>query len=134
MTTSRFTVLALAAVLASGCATWSTDVRSPGEKRVPSIFGRSLKTGRTPTDPAKVALVEGDVKDKPYDAIADISIAVRNTTFYPVPTHEMLAQRLREEAAKLGADAVVNVHYDDKKLAGGRLTPPGASGRAVVYK
>jgi uncharacterized protein YbjQ (UPF0145 family) len=46
----------------------------------------------------------------------------------------MLAQRLREEAAKLGADAVVNVHYDDKKLAGGRLTPPGASGRAVVYK
>src|ERR1041384_7418777 len=112
MTMTRSLGLALSAagaLMLSACTTWSTDVRAPGQARVPSIVGRSLKTTRPATDPAKGELLGGDPKDKPYDAIADISIAVRNTAFHQSPTQEMLAKRLREEAAKIGADAVINV-------------------------
>ncbi len=134
MTMRVLTLLAASALLLGGCTTWSTDVRRPGETRVPSLVGRSLKTGRPTTDPSKVALVEGDVKDRPYDAIADISIAARPTLFSRVPAQEVLAQRLREEAGKLGADAVIYVHYDLLHGGAGKVTPPGASGRAVVFK
>ena len=131
---TRLSMLTAGALMLCGCTTWSADVRRPGEARVPSLVGRSLKTGRPATDTAKIVLVEGNVADKPYDAIADISIAARPTLFSRVPTHDLLAQRLRLEAAKLGADAVINVHYELLHSGPGRVAPPGASGRAVVYK
>ena len=137
MTTTRsvfFTLLAALVFVLCGCTTWSSDVRRPGESRVPSLVGRSLKTGRPATDPAKIALVEGAATGKPYEALADISIAARPTLFSRVPTQELLAQRLRAEAAKLGADAVIDVHYEMLHTGPGRVTPPSASGRAVVYK
>jgi hypothetical protein len=135
VSSTRLAVFVAGAVLLAGCATWSTsDVRAPGKPRASALIGRSMASGRPPTDPAAIALVEGDIADRPYQALADVSVVVKKgTIFHRAPTREMVAQRLREEAAKLGADAMILVRYGTLGGPAGWGSLDG-NGRALVYK
>lgn len=123
------TVAALGlALLLAGCATWSTaEVQAPA--------GPIVAVPRAPTTSDKVALFEGDVSDRAYETLGDISVTVRKTTiFHPDPTREMVAERLQEEAAKLGADAVIHVRYGTVGIGSMSWGSLEGKGRAIIFK
>ena len=132
----RLAMMGIAALAFSGCATWSTsDVQVPSMAPSTVAAPASAPTARTPTTVDKVPLFEGDVSDRAYEAIGDITVTVNKTTiFHPNPTREMVTERLKEEAAKLGADAVIHVRYGTVGISGMSWGSLNGKGRAIVYK
>jgi len=124
----RGCVLAIAAALAlSGCVSWSSsDVKRPE--------GAAQQT-RAATLPSNVMILDGDVTERPYETLGEIDVTVNKTTLFPPdPTREMVNLKLREEAAKMGADAVIQVRYGmvgTGNLSWGSLD---GKGRAIAYK
>ena len=88
----------------------------------------------TPTLAAEIIVTEEDILDRNYVSLGDIKASVSKTTiFNKDPTNEMVADKLREEAAKLGADAVILVRYGTvgvSMMSWGKL---GGNGRAVKF-
>lgn len=132
---TRLAMMAVAALAFGGCATWSTsDVQAPSLED-PIAVSAPAPTNRAPTSVNKVALFEGDVVDRAYEAIGDISVTVHKTTiFHRDPTGEAVAERLKEEAAKLGADAVIHVRYGTVGISPVSWGSLNGKGRAIVYK
>jgi len=111
----------------AGCATWSTAYVE-GEQE-------ALQQGTVqPTQAKKILITEKDITDRPYTSLGDVTVTVNKTTiFHPDPTRKMVNERLREEGAKLGADAMILVRYGE-----GGITPMSwgslqGKGRAVKF-
>lgn len=86
-----------------GCANWSTSSVDQPE-------GAVVSGANTPTHPDMVIITEGDIKGRSYNIIGDITATVNKPTMFSAdPTPNMVAAKLREEAAKIGADAVIQV-------------------------
>jgi uncharacterized protein YbjQ (UPF0145 family) len=122
---------ALACLVASlalaGCAgTWSTsDV-------TPTAAGKAAPTAARPA--SEIIITENDITDRTYTVLGDISVGVRKTTIFDKdPTREQAAQKLREEAVKLGADAVVLVRYGSVGVSAWSWGALDAKGRAVKF-
>lgn len=121
------------AVLAlSGCAdTWSNS----SVERVSA--GPVTKTGGTVgkvIDPAQVIITKEDITDRPYTVIADIETTVNKTTiFHADPTPAMIDEKFREEAVKLGADAVILVRYGSVGVSLMSWGSLDGKGRAVAF-
>ncbi|MBI5753054.1 MAG: hypothetical protein HZA59_13070 [Hydrogenophilales bacterium] len=112
-------------LLVSGCATWST-----GE--VMNV--RPTTQEAKQVSPEKILLTEGDISDRPYAVLGDISVTVNKTTiFHAEPTREMVNDKLREEAAKLGADAVTHVRYGTVGISLMSWGSLDGKGRAVSF-
>lgn len=59
-----------------------------------------------------IQLSENDISDRPYHVLGDLKVVVRKQTLLsPEPTRERVDRKLRREAHRLGADAVVLVRY-----------------------
>lgn len=132
---TRLAMMAVAVLAFAGCATWSTsEVHAPSLED-PRAASAPVPTKQAPTSVDKVALFEGDVADRAYEAIGDISVSVNKTTiFHRDPTPEAVAERLKEEAAKLGADAVIHVRYGTVGISLVSWGSLNGKGRAIVYK
>jgi uncharacterized protein YbjQ (UPF0145 family) len=66
--------------------------------------------------------------------LGDIEVTINKTTiFHPDPTREMADEKLREEAAKLGAEAVILVRYGDAGVTAASWGTLNAKGRAIVF-
>ncbi|MDE2484942.1 MAG: hypothetical protein KGL32_06785 [candidate division NC10 bacterium] len=130
------TMVLVAALALGGCAAWSTaDVQAPSMAPSTAVAPASAPTLRAPTTVDKVALFEGDVFDRAYETIGDISVTVNKTTiFHHDPTRELVARRLKEEAAKLGADAVILVRYGTVGIGFMSWGSLDGKGRAIIYK
>ena len=90
---------------------------------------------RAPTAPDKIRIVEGDIADRPYKSLGDISVTVNKTTLFNAdPTREMVNQRLRNKAAELGADAVIQVRYGTVGIAALSWGSLDGKGRAIVFE
>lgn len=86
--------------LLSGCSTWST-----------SNVDRKNNTKYQATKPDLIRIYPGDLEEK-YEKLGEINVAVHKTTlFHPDPTPDLVNQKLKENAAQFGADAVINVKY-----------------------
>ncbi len=131
----------------AGCATWSSgDIKpAPGtqaataEKPTATADRNKRKTTqKQKIDPAVVAAIqvtENDITDRPYDVVGDIKVTVNKTTiFNKDPTHEQVDDRLREEAAKAGADAVILVRYGTVGIGLMSWGSLDGQGRAVKFK
>lgn len=121
-----------AMLVLSGCSgTWSNTSVEPA----PGSSGVQTAPAAVAKDPSAIVVTKSDITDKPYSVIADIEVTVNKTTiFHPDPTPELVDVKLREEAAKLGADAVVLVRYGSvgmSLLSWGSLD---GKGRAVAFK
>jgi uncharacterized protein YbjQ (UPF0145 family) len=82
-------------------------------------------------DPADVLITEGDLKE-PYTVIKDIKVTVNKTTVFNAdPTKEQVNEKLRKDAAKLGADAVILVRYGTVGVSPMSWGSLSGSGRAV---
>jgi len=80
-------------------------------------------------------LTENDITDRPYKVLGDIKVtASKLTIFNKDPTREDVDDKLRREAAKLGADAVVLIRYGTVGIG---LTSWGVlhgQGRAIKFQ
>ena len=122
-----FTLFGMMLFFLAGCATWSTAYVE-GEQE-------ALQQGTVqPTQANKILITEKDITDRPYTFLGDVTVTVNKTTiFHPDPTRKLVNERLREEGAKLGADAMILVRYGE-----GGITPMSwgslqGKGRAVKF-
>jgi len=129
----------------SACATWSsaTVTPPPGGSAVTAATaaprgapaGAAMAAARPAPDPSQIMLTTVDVTDRPYDVLGDIEVTVNKTTlFHPDPTPAHVDAKLREEAAALGADAVVLVTYGTVGMSWWSYGALDGSGRAVRWK
>ena len=121
----RMAVLAAGLLLPGCAATWSHgDVKAnPG------------LAARAPTDAARVIVTEGDIADRPYEVLGDVEATVNKTTiFHPDPTRELVAAALKERAAQIGADAVIQVRYGTVGIDLASWGSLDGKGRAVAFK
>lgn len=127
MTIAQMAVAVPVLLALGGCATWSHSEVQPAAQKAAEP--------RPATSPEAVLVTEGDIADRPYQSLGDISVTVNKTTiFHPDPTKELVAVKLREEAAKLGADAVVHVRYGTVGISFMSWGSLDGKGRAVVFK
>ncbi|MFN9476004.1 hypothetical protein [Acidovorax sp.] len=67
-------------------------------------------------------------------SLGQITVKVNKTTaFHPAPTPELVNDRLRENAAAMGADAVVLVRYGDVGISMMSWGSLEGKGRAVKF-
>jgi hypothetical protein len=132
MTLRTFAVLGLLSLGACG-PTWSTsNIQS---KPVTGGAAGDSAAARPATQPDMILVIETDLTDKPYTVLGDVSVTVNKTTlFHPDPTRELVARRLREEAAKIGADAVILVRYGTPGISMMSWGSMDGKGRAVAYR
>lgn len=100
-----------------------------------SVAPRAAAAGRTVTPVDKIQILEGDVADRPYKSLGDISVTVNKVSVFNAdPTREMVNQRMRTEAAKLGADAVIHARYGTTGISALSWGSLDGKGRAIAYE
>lgn len=113
------------AVLASGCAAWHTS-------EVTNVHPTVQKVAVT--DVKDIFLTEGDITDKKYIVLGDITVTVNKTTIFNAdPTKDMVNEKLKEEAAKLGADAVTQIRYGSVGISLMSWGSLDGKGRAIKF-
>ena len=111
----------------AGCATWSTASVERAQA------AQELRTVQ-PTQANKILVTRKDIKDRPYTVLGDITATVNKTTmFHADPTRVMVNEKLREEAAKLGADAVILIRYGKVGVSLWSYGSLEGKGRAVKF-
>jgi hypothetical protein len=123
----RLAMVVCAMAVLPACADgWSTSQVSAKPAGAPA---------RAPTTADKIQIVEGDITDRPYKSLGDISVTVNKTTIFNAdPTREMVNQRLRAKAAELGADAVIQVRYGTVGVALMSWGALDGKGRAIAFE
>ncbi|MEP0188985.1 MAG: hypothetical protein ABJP70_05110 [Erythrobacter sp.] len=75
-----------------------------------------------------------DITDKPYKIVGPVSAGVRKATiFSKKPSKQKIYNEVWERGEKMGADAVVNVTYDDAKVTLDSWGKTRALGFAVKF-
>jgi hypothetical protein len=114
----------LLAALGACADGWSTSQVSP----------QAAAAGRAATPVDQIRVVEGDITDKPYKSLGDVSVTVNKVSIFNAdPTREMVDQRLRAQAAKLGADAVIQVRYGTVGISPVSWGSLDGKGRAIAF-
>ncbi|QMV72974.1 hypothetical protein HS961_09040 [Comamonas piscis] len=124
----KLLISALAAVTLTGCASWSST-------RVEQNYGDvpTLKVGEK-THPQDIILSDQDMPDRKYQPLGDIVVNVNKTTiFHPSPTPAMVNEKLREQGAELGADAVILIRYGNVGISGVSWGTLEGKGRAIKF-
>ena len=125
----------LSLLLLGACSSYSTaQITSASGDRVedPTATRSQSTFSKKPSD---VLIVTGDITDRAYEVVGDIDVAVNKTTiFHPSPTPALVDEALRERAAALGADAVINVTYSDVHVSLISWGTMDGKGRAVKFK
>jgi hypothetical protein len=76
-----------------------------------------------------------DDPNRPYVVLGDIQVAMRQQgSFGDAPDHDAVDDELRARAAKLGAHAIILVHYGRQGASWWSSNELRGSGRAVRYR
>ena len=114
------------AISLTGCATWSTS------KVDGASTSQNAVTGQTNVN--EILLTESDITDRKYERLGDLTVTVNKTTaFHADPTKEMVNDKLKAEAAKLGADAVIHVTYGNTGVSFFSWGSLEGKGRAIRF-
>jgi hypothetical protein len=82
----------------------------------------------------EVPVTAGDITDRPYRVIAEISKEVRRATLFSNDVSDAKVFReLWEEAQEHDADAVVNAHLGDPRVTGFSWGARRATGQAIKF-
>lgn len=114
----------IAALLSlSACASWShASTKKYGD-------GASAQTM------AENIIISKQDINKPYTSLGDITATVNKTTVFNAdPTPELVNEKLKKEAAKLGADAVILVRYGNVGVSAFSWGSLEGKGRAIKFK
>ncbi|CAN5549225.1 hypothetical protein BH10PSE6_BH10PSE6_49520 [soil metagenome] len=100
-----------------------------------SQVARTAEPRREARPVAQIEIMEGDITDRPYKSLGDVSVTVNKVTIFNAdPTRDMVNQRLRTEAAKLGADAVIQVRYGTVGIGALSWGSLDGKGRAIAFE
>jgi hypothetical protein len=103
----RLANLTLAALLLTACG-----YRTAVDVEPPAGANAAVAVATKTTAPDDIIVTEDDITDRPYRVLADLEVTVSKPGLLDKdPTSEMIDNALREEASKLGADAVVLTRY-----------------------
>ena len=115
---NRYAIVLGATFLLGACSTWSHSEVKPttsagtGQAQSQSAAVPAPGEAVVKSDPTAILVTKEDITDRKYESLGDIKVTVNKTTlFHPDPTPALVDVQLKEEAAKLGADAVVLVRY-----------------------
>ncbi|WP_294611768.1 hypothetical protein [Roseovarius sp.] len=113
-----------ATLILASCTTWDT-----------SNVKRSRPAAATASvSPETVIVTSGDITDRPYKKISDLKVTVNKTTaLHPSPTPEMVVDKLRTEAASIGANAVINAKVSDVTISAFSWGTRIGTGEAVTF-
>lgn len=93
----------------------------------------TVAAASAPVQPTQVQIFEG-VPTRAYTVLGELDISVNKlTAFHPSPTREAALTRLKEAAAKLGADAVINTNVGEIKVVPLSWGARQATGTAVKF-
>ena len=122
-------------LLVSGCQTWSSakvNLNTATPDAANSDASKSEMLSQTPIE--KIVITDKDISDRPYKILGDIKVSVsKSAIYFPDPTREMVDERLREEAAKLKADAVILVRYGTVGISVFSWGKLDGRGRAIAF-
>jgi uncharacterized protein YbjQ (UPF0145 family) len=122
-----YTILTSALLVTACSPTWSTGSVNQSDVQ------KSAKVAAT--NPADITVTEGDIKNRKYVSLGDISATVNKTTaFNKAPTKEDVNNALRQRAAKLGADAVILARYGEGGISLFSWGSLEGKGRAIKFK
>ena len=83
--------------------------------------------------PSQVLLYDLDILDGPYKPLGEVSVSLTKLNpWAQEPTHMDVEAKLKEEAAKKGADALIFVRYTKLGASWNRLS--GVEGKAQAVK
>ncbi len=118
--------IAVAALALAGC-----NVNEKGQYTTRKLPDTAAATA--PTQATQIAVMQGR-PDRAFTPIGPLSVTVNKlTAFHPNPTVEDAMQELRSEAAKLGADAVIEAEISGVKIVPQSWGAREATGIAVKY-
>jgi len=128
MRKSTFSGLLLLGALAA-CDVQDGQVAVPNQGSTKPVAAAAV----VPQQPAGVQIFEGE-PTRAYTVLGPLDISVNKlTAFHQTPTREAAIKRLQEAAAKLGADAVINVKIGDVKVVPLSWGARQATGTAVKF-
>ena len=111
-----------------GPAAFASAANNPGDAPA-QITAKTLPAGY-----GLVYVTEGDVTDRPYRTIGPVKVTVtRKTSFSAAPTNGQVDEKLRREAKRLGADAVIQVKYGPDLPPGNAVTNWTNANRRTGY-
>lgn len=115
--------LLLAALTGCGYRTSTEFERSP-----------TAPTGSVRTPIEEILITDGDVTDRDYAVVGDITVTISKVTYVDRdPTHDMIDMELVDVAHRVRADAVIFVRYG---TVGQSFTSSGTlegKGRAIKF-
>ncbi len=83
---------------------------------------------------SEIIISEGSLADRPHRVLGKISAFGRSVNLLSSdPTREDVNEALRAEAAKQGADAVINVHYQSERTGLASRGKMSGTGDAIVF-
>ena len=81
-----------------------------------------------------VPVFDGDIPDRPYHVIGEVTAGVRKATLFSASASEAKIYReLWERAEKLGADAVINAEYGRSRVTAFSWGKTSAKGTAIKF-
>ena len=90
----------------------------------------AVKAADLPTPP----VIAGDISDRPYTVIGEITAGVRKATVFSKPASpEKIYRELWERAKKKGADAVVHASFGNPHISALSWGQVSATGIAVKF-
>jgi uncharacterized protein YbjQ (UPF0145 family) len=82
-----------------------------------------------------VPVFPGDISDRPYDVVGEVTAGVRKATIFSKEASQAkIYKELWERAEKLGADAVINAKYGDSHVTAMSWGKTNATGTAIKFK
>jgi hypothetical protein len=127
-TTIRYMVAGALAVFLAACGTRS------GGSIAPTTGAAAPATVAAKKDPAAIQIFDGDIANRKYHSLGDISVSVSNWTIFDSdPTPAKVDDELRKQAAKLGADAVILVRYGTVGMSVMTWGKLDGNGRAIAF-
>jgi uncharacterized protein YbjQ (UPF0145 family) len=90
----------------------------------------AIKAADLPNPP----VIAGDINDRPYTVLGQITAGVRKATlFSKAASQEKIYRELWERGKKMGADAVVHASYGDSHVSAMSWGQTNATGVAVKF-
>ena len=129
----RKIILLSMVLMISACSSWSTSNIETVEGYQANNINTTEESGQLESL-QDIIITESDMSSRNFTVVGDMSVTVNKTTiFNKTPTRQMVNEKLRNEAFKIGADAVILVRYGSPGMSLWSYGSLNGKGRAIVF-
>ncbi|WP_052265347.1 hypothetical protein [Ruegeria sp. ANG-R] len=117
-------ICSASAILSACGSSWSTS----------NVSTNKLEVASASISPDDVTITSAGDPGRQYTKITDLKVTVNKTTaFHPSPTPELVIAKLKEEAAAVGANAVINTKISEVHITPLSWGSRTGTGEAVKF-